>query len=326
MFCPGHPSRDREGVGRAYVFCRVWRGCRKGFLRGVGTRRESRTGNSGNLPRLLSFFSTSTCLPFEGKHATPRRRVAQHLRWRRRDDTRASRPLELDVSMATLGEWEYCGCRKGFLRGVGTRRESRTSDACDPAIRTDRESEPLMSGRIYSDRFIVFRVATFAVSVLALGTLGSLSCVSCATIESWEWSSASERHNIISHDGAIVWSWYDAHGPRRSVTHEIATVEQRSRRGEDESDLLMCGVARFWAPGVHLESTGGNRWSRSWITLPYWLTFMPPAFCLWRMGLRRRRMRRRLDQGRCAFCGFDLRGHRVRCSECGEAPATRLLY
>lgn len=70
-------------------------------------------------------------------------------------------------------------------------------------------------------------------------------------------------------------------------------------------------------PLVHVAS------ARSYsLVLPYWLlsilTIPLPALWL-RLALRDRRAARRAARGQCVVCGYDLRGTRSRCPECGTA-------
>ncbi len=44
-----------------------------------------------------------------------------------------------------------------------------------------------------------------------------------------------------------------------------------------------------------------------------------PAFLWWRLLWRRRLRRVRVHEGRCVFCGYDLRESRGLCPECGQA-------
>jgi len=74
---------------------------------------------------------------------------------------------------------------------------------------------------------------------------------------------------------------------------------------------------RAWdaRPGVPRRSTA--------VVVPLWfvllLSAMLPMIST-RAALRRRRRERWLRQGRCAGCGYDLRGTPDRCPECGMAP------
>ena len=64
----------------------------------------------------------------------------------------------------------------------------------------------------------------------------------------------------------------------------------------------------------------GPAWCRS-LQIPLWLVLivssLAPAFVL-RAHVRRTNRRRRVRQGMCAACGYDLRASTDRCPECGE--------
>ncbi len=72
------------------------------------------------------------------------------------------------------------------------------------------------------------------------------------------------------------------------------------------------------APGVNLSN-------EAWL-IPYWMVilfFCPlPTFWL-RRQFRQRQHRRRLADGLCVTCGYDLRASPARCPECGSDPPVR---
>jgi hypothetical protein len=57
------------------------------------------------------------------------------------------------------------------------------------------------------------------------------------------------------------------------------------------------------------------------VGIPHWFLAMCAATPLLLPLFRRRRLRRRLRQGLCAVCGYDLRANKERCPECGTANA-----
>jgi predicted amidophosphoribosyltransferase len=66
--------------------------------------------------------------------------------------------------------------------------------------------------------------------------------------------------------------------------------------------------------------------ARTWVLIfPYWsallLLTIPTIALLW-LTLATRRRDRRIRQGRCAVCGYDLRATPDRCPECGT-PSSR---
>ena len=93
------------------------------------------------------------------------------------------------------------------------------------------------------------------------------------------------------------------------------------------TDWRLLGFAYAAGAPVPPEQRGAGIWIAApfWrVTVPHWfplcLTLALPA--LWtRAAVRRRRARRRLDQGRCADCGYDLRSSPDRCPECGAVAA-----
>jgi hypothetical protein len=75
--------------------------------------------------------------------------------------------------------------------------------------------------------------------------------------------------------------------------------------------------------GISWDVRRGPRESRRSLSIPHWLVFIPLG--LWqlawvRRGMRERRGRRRRAAGRCAECGYDMRGSPDRCPECGNVP------
>ena len=60
-------------------------------------------------------------------------------------------------------------------------------------------------------------------------------------------------------------------------------------------------------------------------TVPYWFLFVVACVvpAIWTViRYRERRARTRQLNGRCVFCGYDLRGSPVRCPECGKVAAS----
>lgn len=106
--------------------------------------------------------------------------------------------------------------------------------------------------------------------------------------------------------------WYSAGEPRRNSRVPVPNASDKTTIGYD---YMGFGAGRY----VLVEGSGSNRSARSHtaIRMPHWVALMIaliPAAVIFR---RYRRDRRRLREGLCITCGYDLRGGTTRCPECG---------
>ena len=90
-------------------------------------------------------------------------------------------------------------------------------------------------------------------------------------------------------------------------------------KGED--DLWFAGITETWLPYTHegvdtLPAAGSAVTQTQW-ALPLPLLVLLFALLPIRWAVLRRRERRRNAAGVCVKCGYDLRGSRERCPECG---------
>ncbi len=62
-----------------------------------------------------------------------------------------------------------------------------------------------------------------------------------------------------------------------------------------------------------------NAWpSKASLVLPFWLPTLLFGLVVWIVGTPLYRRRKRMKLGLCLKCGYDLRGSKDRCPECGE--------
>lgn len=121
-----------------------------------------------------------------------------------------------------------------------------------------------------------------------------------------------------SHNG--ISRLYEAHYEILALPATEVEVGMDPRGGS----LARClGFSGSWG---HQVTKMGSA-SYVWVGLPYWFVCLLTA--PWPvLGVRRirRRWRQllRIEQGLCGQCGYDLRGSRDRCPECGAAVAGRL--
>jgi hypothetical protein len=102
----------------------------------------------------------------------------------------------------------------------------------------------------------------------------------------------------------------------------------------DPGRLTFCHqVGKDWDSPTAKVQFLGLEYASSWVgksclvnlLVPYWMILAPllilPAAQL-RASVRDQRSRRRTRRGLCGHCGYDLRGSRDRCPECGALAAT----
>jgi hypothetical protein len=124
-----------------------------------------------------------------------------------------------------------------------------------------------------------------------------------------------------------MWGWYNV--PAGSRSSEFARTSSPGngypfapQRGNPRSSITR--LLGFQLHRVAATDRIGYRYREVWFTTPYWfITGMAGS-----LGIacatplyRRRRKARRLHSGLCPRCGYDLRGSKDRCPECGTAPA-----
>jgi hypothetical protein len=98
-------------------------------------------------------------------------------------------------------------------------------------------------------------------------------------------------------------------------------VEGRRWDARPEESIVYADgrLANGWGFGHGSQRSAGGRWI--WIVFPLWLpTILFATLPLARGALFIRR-RRRVREGHCRKCGYDLRATPDRCPECGSAPA-----
>ena len=112
-------------------------------------------------------------------------------------------------------------------------------------------------------------------------------------------------------DGLICVIWRDPRNkaPWKTFGHETGINAYRINRTSSTYYLK-------WWPEVDLVQLPGFIFA-NYISIPLWMPLtliaVPTAYLWWRQ-------RRRIRQGCCEVCGYDLRGSvSDRCSECGEA-------
>jgi hypothetical protein len=76
----------------------------------------------------------------------------------------------------------------------------------------------------------------------------------------------------------------------------------------------------FAGPGIESGSSPVEGLAGRWVLvrIPYWLPVASSALFLIPAGWRRWARQQRQKTGRCLHCGYDLRGSRARCPECGR--------
>ena len=139
-----------------------------------------------------------------------------------------------------------------------------------------------------------------------------------AVLLSWLRSYLPEQLNVRSHDGRVLlifWArqWTNLFDPdtRLSTDEVLQTIATYTQ--SDPSPVH----ARF----AGFEAALSDRHTGFWMfPVPHWAAALPPAaLAAWALWLARRPARR-AARGLCPSCGYDLRGTKDRCPECG-APA-----
>jgi hypothetical protein len=169
-------------------------------------------------------------------------------------------------------------------------------------------------------------MVSLALAVVFAGLWGFSYCRSCsfgyyagADQQGWYWD-----YYFHSYRGSISYTWFRQGGrsttARDTFRGNVSTWDEPNRwpwLWADRDDLV--GMVGFFYErrGVMSGPLGvGMGWRT--IAVPYWfliaLAMMMPV--VW---FRREGRGRRVEAGRCAVCGYDLRAHRWgdRCPECG---------
>ncbi len=87
----------------------------------------------------------------------------------------------------------------------------------------------------------------------------------------------------------------------------------RSTPGAYQEGFGGFGLGRLTVPGA-----AGAIWL---VAVPLWSVAAPAGLLTFGLTLGSARTWRRVADGKCAACGYDLRGSAGRCPECGTAPA-----
>jgi hypothetical protein len=130
--------------------------------------------------------------------------------------------------------------------------------------------------------------------------------------------------------GGFEWTYLDKTGLEKYIEHVIVATEnnddysdaKRQELVEDYKSMLhgphfrgvYFDLDTDWLPDIQLKPTID-------LFIPFWIPTLAFGFLSYPSwhGAYRRRQRRKL--GLCEKCGYDLRGSKDRCPECGEGFA-----
>ena len=100
--------------------------------------------------------------------------------------------------------------------------------------------------------------------------------------------------------------------------HELAERSPRSLRWRGAGFQFHRGEYVFLSP----RAGASTRFEFWLLAVPYWALVLPAAAGAASLAFVAVRARRRLRDGRCGNCGYDLRAGHDRCPECGMSTAT----
>lgn len=210
-----------------------------------------------------------------------------------------------------------------------------------PAYLGARPTAAIEGARVFRRRVFIFAT----VAALVLAAAASLQWVRSYWFdEGARQGTAEGEWDLLSTRGQIIYTqtvWI-ADDPPPAVI-EWCWSQPRGRSlvgGQDNSHCQLCRFASSPGDGGYrsIEVLGflfkQERFSDATpstyeplaVAVPYWaivgLLLLVPAVAGTRW-LRGRRRVRRIDEGRCPKCGYDMRATPFRCPECGRASAAR---
>lgn len=95
-------------------------------------------------------------------------------------------------------------------------------------------------------------------------------------------------------------------------------IDEPTSRYDAPAWLAWLGIDWKWKDRSRASSDGQYVYRELFFSIPYWLLIVLTGAAGWRLGRTDRIERRRLREGRCPACGYDLRATPGRCPECGK--------
>jgi hypothetical protein len=155
-----------------------------------------------------------------------------------------------------------------------------------------------------------------AFDLLALAS--ALLCVGCIAL--WarsHWAHDSVYFESREHGYLVATSRGDVRLMRRDMTFGVG-VQRGSYPPSDIEGRDRPGVRQFLGAATGAGGFGGA--PARWIIVPLWMPVVVTAIVPTAWLLYQRRTARRVREGLCRHCGYDMRATPDRCPECG-APA-----